>query len=531
MITITPQGSIYLCKTPLERDYKNQLTFSSKANQETYFTSTIQKTLTEYTYIKKDNTITIGEPIDTIINCNYLFYVNTGFTTKYYYCFINKMEYVNENVTRIYFETDVFQTYQFDIVYNQSFIEREHVNDDSVGLHTIPEGLETGDYIVNERVDGKGGVTLQGNIIVGATIDFNNKVNGKYQNINGTKVNGVFGGLKYFVPLSIASLKLILEDVANAGQSDGIVSMFIGNSDFYELSSGTETYPYIVDSDTALSNEWKYVIIEQGEMHYANQIFKPTQIGNYTPVNKKLLTFPYCYINCDNNNGSNAIYKYELFSGNECDFIYYGATTPGMSIRLFPKNYNNQSININEGVNVGKYPICSWNSDVYTNWLTQNSVNVGLNVGSALLSTGVGVATSNPIAIASGLIAVANSVGEVYKHSLTPPQIEGNTNNGDVMYSFCGNKVSMYLTSIKEEMAQVIDKFFSMYGYKVNIVKTPNITGRTNWNYVKTIDNNFDGDIPQEYLQTIKKMFNDGVTLWHNASTMYDYSQTNSIVS
>ena len=48
---------------------------------------------------------------------------------------------------------------------------------------------------------------------------------------------------------------------------------------------------------------------------------------------------------------------------------------------------------------------------------------------------------------------------------------------------------------------------------------------------VKTIDNNFDGDIPQEYLQTIKNIFNNGITLWHNPSTMYNYSVSNAIVS
>ena len=74
MITITPQGNIYLCKTPLESDYKNQLTFNNLNAQQTYFNSTIQKTLAEYTYIRKDNSITVGEAIDTIINCNYLFY-------------------------------------------------------------------------------------------------------------------------------------------------------------------------------------------------------------------------------------------------------------------------------------------------------------------------------------------------------------------------------------------------------------------------------------------------------------------------
>ena len=40
---------------------------------------------------------------------------------------------------------------------------------------------------------------------------------------------------------------------------------------------------------------------------------KPTTLDGYTPVNKKLLTFPYCYINVSNNNGTSNILQYELF--------------------------------------------------------------------------------------------------------------------------------------------------------------------------------------------------------------------------
>ena len=72
-----------------------------------------------------------------------------------------------------------------------------------------------------------------------------------------------------------------------------------------------------------------------------------------------------------------------------------------------------------------------------------------------------------------------------------------------------------------------IDLFF---GYKVNDVKIPNLTGRRNWNYVKTIDCNIEGYIPQEDLAEIKGMFNNGVTIWHNPATFLDYSQSNSIV-
>ena len=89
----------------------------------------------------------------------------------------------------------------------------------------------------------------------------------------------------------------------------------------------------------------------------------------------------------------------------------------------------------------------------------------------------------------------------------------------------------MYSLSIKPEYASIIDNWFDMYGYKVNEVKIPNITGRRNWNFVKTVGCYIDGDIPQSDMQEIKSMFDKGVTFWHNPSTFMDYSQTNDIVS
>ena len=66
-ITVTPQGNIYLCKTKLENDYKNQLTFTNATAQSTYFSGTVQKTYSNYTYVKKDNYIQVRDNIDAII--------------------------------------------------------------------------------------------------------------------------------------------------------------------------------------------------------------------------------------------------------------------------------------------------------------------------------------------------------------------------------------------------------------------------------------------------------------------------------
>lgn len=149
-ITITPATTVNLVKTKLENDYKNQLTFANKAAQSSYFEGLTSVSFTEYTYVKKDSKIRVEANIDDIINYNYLYYENNFPTDKRYYCFITNMEYINENCTDIYIETDVYQTYQFDITFGTCYVEREHTNDDTVGANTIPEGLETGEYIINK---------------------------------------------------------------------------------------------------------------------------------------------------------------------------------------------------------------------------------------------------------------------------------------------------------------------------------------------------------------------------------------------
>ncbi len=226
------------------------------------------------------------------------------------------------------------------------------------------------------------------------------------------------------------------------------------------------------------------------------------------------------------------------------NFRLMGTITPGGSFKLLPVNYNNILNNHDDTINLGKYPIGAFNSDVYTNWLTQNGVNIGglkLNAeqaGYALggIQTAIGLAelaSGNAYGVtqvATGLGGIFSTMQESYRHSLTPDVVEGNLNSGDVNFTFGLNNLEFKRMSIKNEYARIIDRYFSLFGYKVNDLKLPNITGRRNWNYVKTIGCNILGDIPQDDLQKIKNMFDKGVTLWHNPSTFLDYSQNNSII-
>ena len=80
-----------------------------------------------------------------------------------------------------------------------------------------------------------------------------------------------------------------------------------------------------------------------------------------------------------------------------------------------------------------------------------------------------------------------------------------------------------------DEYARIIDDYMTQFGYKVNSLKVPNITGRPNWNYVKTQGCNITGDIPQSDVEEIKALFNRGITIWHNPNTFLDYSQNNQL--
>ena len=151
MINIIPQSEVRLLKTPLEKDSEHTLSWSSLQDQTSYMLSKVVNTYTDFTYIRETQALVVPANYDSIYTCNYLMYKNNGFNNKYFYAFITKMEYVSENSTRIYFEIDSLQTWYFQINYNQTFIEREHVSNDTVGLHTVPENVEMGDKPIGRQ--------------------------------------------------------------------------------------------------------------------------------------------------------------------------------------------------------------------------------------------------------------------------------------------------------------------------------------------------------------------------------------------
>ena len=557
MAVITPNSDVILLKVPLEIDDTNQLTFASATAQYTYFYGLAnKKSYEKFTYQRKDGVIRIPEKMDDIIAYNYVMYRNDGYPNKWFYAYITGIEFVNENVTAVSIKTDCYQTWMFDITLKACFVEREHVNDDTVGLHTVPENLELGDYEIVDLRDsplwdgGTGDKWRPCFVVSKLPSDTTNlQSNGRIAYDAGY-IGGVFSSLHVFATHTVAAATHIIDIYNNDSNltADAIKNIYMvpaccvneSNLSGNSSTGGYTIYPL-----------YNFVELDQGDADNTPfQLQQPQVLAeNYTPVNKKLLTYPYSYFYVTNKAGQTIEYHYEDFpfdtigSNYARTISYKKAIVPNTSLsaKLYFTKYKSYSEAsgygtkmYSYGVEYPKIPVCAWTTDYYTNWLTQNGVNVGTNLALGIAGAALGVATGG-VGLVAGTLglsgAIANTVAQTHRAETTPPQAHGDINTGDFQYCMQRSSISFYEMSIRPEMAAIIDKYFSAFGYKVNLVKIPNVTGRTNWNYVKTIGCYIKGDIPQEDMQTIKNMFDKGVTFWHNASTFGDYSQSNAIVT
>lgn len=88
---------------------------------------------------------------------------------------------------------------------------------------------------------------------------------------------------------------------------------------------------------------------------------------------------------------------------------------------------------------------------------------------------------------------------------------------GDVFFTY-QNQYSGYCLvykQISDEYINILQDYFQKYGYKVNIIETPNLHTRESWDYIRTVDCNLTGNINADSIEKIRTIFNNGVTIWH----------------
>ena len=519
------QSKIIIAKNiRLDKEYKEVLNYTEN-QMLSLVESNAVATAIDYSFIRENRgVVSTNFTYSQAIQCNYMAFQNKDYDNKWFFAWIDDVIYINDGTTQLQFTVDAWSTWFDKVTVGNSFVLREHVNDDTIGSNTVPESLETGDFIVNNSsYDSK----LADTCICTMLSDDSTTTT---SDVRGAVYNGVFSGCKYILnnrnSAGVTNLNQVLSDYDNAGKGDAVVGMFMAPTGVVPgwdpestigIDLGSNDDPYT----------WNY-----------ESITINSTINGYTPKNNKLFVYPYNYLAVSNNNGIEKIYQYEYFLNNTPKFKVDVSICPGCSVKLKPKDYKGVAENEIEGIVGGKYPTCSWKSDLFTNWATQNSVNNTLSIIGNVLTLGSGVASQGSGGdgtgdIISGAMGIANVFAQRYQHELVPDSARGNVNCGDVVSGGKHNTFYYYQYSVKQEFAKIIDDYFTRFGYQINRNKTPNITGRTYWNFIQIgeSENLGYGEIPQRFMDEINKIARRGTTIWHSHSNIGNYTLNNTIVT
>ena len=562
-------SKVYLLNVPLEDDMRNTLYFANASAQHTYFQNNISKTYNNVSYQSETRTFRCPDQIDTVRQYNYIMWQNTAYSNKWFYAFIKKMTYVSDGYTDVVFEVDPLQTFMFDIEVKPSFVEREHTNNDTVGANTLPEGLELGETICNGPVINFGGANPDNvNKRYYTIIEVSQVENsGTSETMSYRWANGSHELTPSINAIGRGTIPLIVGGTF-AGSIHGVIRSASDVTYMYDKASLSESVVNMYILPQELVPPFNEIILSVGGRECDGigvpvatnnpqtigtySFNRPNNVNGYIPHNAKCLTYPFNYFVISNNAGTSQPFRYEDFS-NGVSFKVEGAFGISGSTKAIPQNYRSISSSENAldySINGPKFPVCSWKSDSYTNWLTQNSANMAMQWQRETLGSGVdivggaarGAMAGGPagagIGAGVGLLTTGASLISVAKEqflaktqaNMVGDQVRGNTGAGDFLWSKYRSPFTFIPMGIKAEYIRCIDNYFDAFGYQVNRMKTPNTNHRQNWWYTKTMNANIVGNVPNEEMNKIKSAYNNGLTFWRNPSNFLNYSVSNGIV-
>lgn len=532
----------------IDRQYTNVLSYSEAQMLELCQANLVAQA-DNYSFLRPTGSIMAGFTYAQCLQANYIAFQNPDYSNKWFFAWIDDVIYKGDKNTEITFTVDAWSTWFDKWQKKTCFINRQHTNNDTIGLHTIPENLDVGE-VVQESIteDLAYGNDFGYWIAVASNWKIKDGSSGAelLESDKGTQYAGitvydntVFGTQLFFFNItdlsSFKDLVLLLLRTNADGHIEDVQNIFILPDVAIEQSKLQSHSAKVISDENTFS--FYTMSYDMSPEKFNTEINKITSFSDYTPKNNKCFVYPYNYIFVSNNQGSNNIYKYEDFNTEKCIFENQFSIAIGGSGRIVPKNYKGMATNDDEALALGKYPTCAWSSDAFTNWLTQNSVNMavslGLTAGTVATTIATGGATAPALAGAVMSVAgnIGNTIGQFYQASLLP-NINGGQANGDVIWACNRNMFSFRQMRVKTEYLKIIDDYFTRFGYAVKSLAMPNITGRAYWNYVEigASEEIGYGEVPAKYMDTINNACRRGVTVWHNHANVGNYSLNNTIV-
>lgn len=534
-MAFSPETNLMLLAVPIQSDYSQTLWFDSLDSQTNYFKGKVVdggNIGSNFNFIKKDHRICIEGNIDKLFIANYMMYNNSNFGSKWFYCFIDRLEWASQNSTYVYFHTDCIQTWYFDVNWYDCYIIRAHQETDEAGDNIVPEDFQLangGYWQIGYKPYAPTGISYF------ATCDSSGNATG------GEYVNGMYSGAKEYTGTSGLSTYV----------QNGLATAV----------SRVQQYPSDLATGGGAENEFpKY----------------PTTVGAYQPKNKKILTgacmraFLSAYgqeleFNPDFCSGDNIKLKFvcDKTTGTVTCFVTnydyggaeqrdYGISTVSMSFQIpeskwaysqYQNDYNlhsgsnamyqkrqgyrRESNQINSAFDAISAPFKALGSLTSLGNSLEAGGNIGGSVGRSFQSLGgVSSAMYNLSEQWGGYDEISQDLAFI-QESLNAPATGGLTQAGTYIVGEM-TKFSWGYKIPPKDIVERYDQYLTVYGYKQSKYMKPNFHARACWTYIQCGMVNADGKFPQDDLNQIKAALQKGVFFWDNTKTFGDFSQDNS---
>lgn len=465
-------------------------------------------------------------------------------------------------MTELVLELDVMQTWYFDYSLKQCFVEREHVSDDTIGAHINPEPNIDIEYIYDDY-SSKIVNFSQCFIVLLVNVKLTSHSSGGGNTYytadpdSGGMYQNQYSACKaVLIPMWKENAMLFFKQFVNGLNEAGAAESIC---DAYTVPvssvSANDLVRYDEQPFPATGEAMAYTLRDGSlPLPQGHIISRPLNLDNYIPRNNKLLCYPYCYLEVGDFTGRSEDYRWEFFTleNNNVTLLESKCAVSDSQGYITPLNYNGWSGNSSQLYNPdnknykpftfdysNKIP---WVFSTFQNWMAQNAVVNQLAILGSVASIGTSAMTGvkdaalelskkgemNKLIGIGGVGGLAGTIGSIEHMHRKPNTASGNTSGNSKLQNgylgwYYGKKC------LRREFAEIVDSFFDMYGYEVDLVKVPNREGRRYWNYVKTSNSCHYGNVPSDDMSKINAIYNAGITFWHT-SDVGNYSLENTII-
>lgn len=499
-----PQTTISFCAdTGVTRDQKPY--FSSNSGMISWLGGKVKFADSQLSYQRADErqyTVVQHNYYD-MLECDVMYWANTGFSSKYLVALITGIEWVNPETTKVYFEIDPYCSFCGEIEWQQCMVEREHVNNDwtdgqpnwnNIG---IPEKIDGSPVtIINQLVF----PMIPSRFIVISPF----KGNPPQYSVSGMVQDGIYSGLNMTAFNTADEVDAFINEVAanpdlNLNDIVGVISVpaYFLNEEEWDVANINA--PWIVLQD------------------------------RYN--NSKVYSSQYCMFRIEGIAGKARDFLPELMGKN-------GLATPQTGVRgranimgglggiaAYVYNYKGIEDDLEDAFMVTDLPQGVW---LGANWLDNGIKNAitaidtgtaaikgaagGAALGTAIMP-GVGTVVGGVLGGLSGAASGVGALADAAKQSL---KVGGDQNaSANIAVGFGAYRICVRWYVSPQATMEAIDSYFDRFGYAVGKIKVPNVNTRPLWNYVKTVEAHIGGDIPANYREDIEDMLNNGVTFWN----------------